>query len=339
MDASARIGRLVFKEPAVGDESKRSAWSRCPQPDLPVAKMFFSSAENVADTSDVILAPNSRSRKASVEFQKLCPVMSVRDDLNIHYVENPRRGPRNSHETIHAMQRKSRALPHRPRKHALLTTTASNCMVQAVDCTEHPPEWLVAQQEKTAVLGESSVDESAAPTDKQVCFHWEKPVEVWEDIFHHYALTSLVVASVGRLPILQAAVRLGLKTTALCRNEVHMELVRNSMVEWLMKDSETNEEAPYFVSRAGLIEQYGLPEDMPGEHPAFNVDEASGAQPAEDEFDEASGAQPAEAMSDLDEASEASDADDATEPCSVDDSDIDLPEPPRKRPAAARRSS
>ena len=99
-----------------------------------------------------------------------------------------------------------------------------------------------------AVLGEGCLDKSAAPTEKEVCFHWEKPVEVWEDIFHHYALSSVVIASVGRLPILQAAVKLGVKVTALCRNEVHMELVRKSMVEFLIKDSERNEEVLYFES-------------------------------------------------------------------------------------------
>ena len=87
------------------------------------------------------------------------------------------------------------------------------------------------------------------------CFHWEKSKEVWEDIFHRSGLTSLVVASAGWLPLLQASIQLNIKTMALFRNQDHLETMQEAVRRGLYTESATNQEAPYNVSRAAMIEQ------------------------------------------------------------------------------------
>ena len=135
---------------------------------------------------------------------------------------------------------------------------------------------MVTREQKLAILGPDSLtatQKNVEMGDQVVLFHWEKPVKLWDEIFHHYGLTSIVVASVGRLPLLQAAVNLGIRTLALCRNEDLMKVAKESMINWMVIESSINQEAPYFVSRAMLIDQYGLEPDEPPPMP-------SGLQPA-----------------------------------------------------------
>ena len=167
-----------------------------------------------------------------------------------------------------------------------MSTTQSNCLVQVDDEAEHKPEWMVTREQKLAILGPDSLtatQKNVEMGDQVVLFHWEKPVKLWEEIFHHYGLTSMVVASVGRLPLLQAAVNLGIRTLALCRNTDHMKVAKESMINWMVIESSINQEAPYFVSRAMLIDQYGLEPDMPsGSQPAAEIPSAGDDEGKED---------------------------------------------------------
>ena len=261
--------------PVTPESSNRSPWSTSPMPDVPCAKIFFGAAVAVGKPNDILIAPNCRSKGGSLEYGKLMS-LTVKDDLNVHYAEGVRRGWRNCHEVVHACCSKALTLPGRPRRTYTMSTTQSNCLVQVDDEAEHKPEWMVTREQKLAILGPDSLtatQKNVEMGDQVVLFHWEKPVKLWEEIFHHYGLTSMVVASVGRLPLLQAAVNLGIRTLALCRNTDHMQVAKESMINWMVIESSINQEAPYFVSRAMLIDQYGLEPDKPPPEP-------SGSQPA-----------------------------------------------------------
>jgi len=107
--------------------------------------------------------------------------------LIIQYIEEAKRGPRNSHEIVHAAQTKNMQAPTCLCKHFRLTATASNGIIMVTDCVQHPDHWLVKKQEKVAILGEDALippGETNAPAHSlRTCFHWEKSKEVWEDIF------------------------------------------------------------------------------------------------------------------------------------------------------------
>ena len=99
------------------------------------------------------------------------------------------------------------------------------------------------------------------PTDKTVLFHWEKRMEVYEEMFHHFHLTSITVASCGRVQMLKACLRMNIKCLALYRNEVHLKLLREDLLAWMTTESESNHGCHYYLKRDDLIEQLGLDPD------------------------------------------------------------------------------
>ena len=213
------------QEPRISEQSKKAIESTSPQPDAPVSKMFFEAALAVGKDQDVLIAPNARSQGASRILQTHLAKASHPDSLMLIYKEYPGKGKRKLTETVHAGSMKAFGLqPARARLHYQMTTTTSDAIVQVLDMDE-PLE--VQVQQKAAILGADqmmAVEKMKAPTDKVVLFHWEKRQEVYEEIFHHFQLTSLTTASCGRLPLLKACVKMGIKVLALYRNEtVHCE--------------------------------------------------------------------------------------------------------------------
>ena len=69
-----------------------------------------------------------------------------------------------------------------------MSTPQGNCLVQVDDEAEHKPEWMVTREQKLAILGPDSLtatQKNVEMGDQVVLFHWEKPVKLWEEIFHH----------------------------------------------------------------------------------------------------------------------------------------------------------
>ena len=108
----------------------------------------------------------------------------------------------------------------------------------------------------------TSAEKMLKPTDKVVLFYLEKRQEVYEEILHHFQITSITVASCGRLQLLQACVKLGIKCLALCRNAAHLKLLKDDLLAWMFEESLTNECCYFYLKRKDLIDQLGLEPDV-----------------------------------------------------------------------------
>ena len=113
-----------------------------------------------------------------------------------------------------------------------------------------PDEWeplTVEQQEKVAILGGTGLQPSERtmnPTDPVLLFSGEKNQKVWEELLHHFRITSATVMSPGVTTLLRACMNRGVKCSALCRNEEHLMIVKWKLREYVMTETATNEEFP-----------------------------------------------------------------------------------------------
>ena len=246
------------QEPQVTE--KKSVMTTSPQPDGPVAKMFYEAALTLATENDVLIGPNARSAGASKLLAQGVAKAAVHEVVNIIYKEYPLKGKQKLHEVVHvAMTKTSGYQPVRPRLYYQLTTTASDVIIQAedMDC----PQFL-EQQEKMGILGHLQPSEKMLkPTDKVMLYHWEKHEKLYEELLHHFQLSSLTTASCGRLPLLKACVRRGVRCLALYRNKAHGDVLRRDMIAWMYEESLTNPDSGYYLKRQDLIEQLGLDPD------------------------------------------------------------------------------
>ena len=142
------------QEPRIAEKARHCVKTVPPQPDVPVAKMFFEAVLTVAKENDILIAPNARSAGAS---KALLPSLGTKaatycgDVLNIIYKEYAGRSRCRLHEIVHVSATKTvGSLPPQPRLHYQLTTTASDTIVQADDM--EMPDY-VEQQEKAAIAG------------------------------------------------------------------------------------------------------------------------------------------------------------------------------------------
>jgi hypothetical protein len=234
------------QEPKIADKSKNHVRGVSPQPDGPMAKLFFESALGIAKDNDVLIAPNARSLGASRTLMVPLSKATFTDALNIIYKEALAKGRTRLHEVVHLAAQKSFGLqPARSRLHYVLTTTGSDSIVQAEDM-DMPGK--VEQQEKAAILGLDDMlqtEKMMRPKDKVQLFHWEKTQEVYEEMLRHLRLTGLTTASCGRLPLLKACVRMHVKCLALYRNETHHDILQRDLFAWMFEESSTNPNAPY----------------------------------------------------------------------------------------------
>ena len=250
------------QEPRISGQSKKAVESTSPQPDAPVSKMFFEAAIAVSTKQDILIAPNARSHGASKTLTSHMAKALHPDSLMLVYKEYPAKGKQKLTETVHAASMMAFGLqPARARIHYPLTTTTSDAVVQVLEMEE---PFKVEAQEKAAILGAdqmTSAEKMLAPTERLVLMHWEKRQEVYEEIFHHWQLTSLVTASVGRQQLLRACIKMGIKVLALCRNAAHLRVVKRDLLEWMYDESWSNPECNYYLPRRDLIEQLGLEPD------------------------------------------------------------------------------
>ena len=250
------------QEPKIADKSKNHIRAVSPQPDAPMAKMFFEAVLSIATENDILLAPNGRSAGASRTLLGLLSKPGSSDALNITYKEHASKGRSRLHEVVHIATTKPCGLqPARARLYYQLTTTASDSIIQAADMEATDK---VEQQEKLAIMGEDNLlptEKMLKPTEKVVLFHWEKPQEVYEEMLHHLRLTGLTTASCGRLQLLKACVNRQVKCLALYRNETHHHILQRDLFAWMLEESLTNPQTAYYLTRKDLIEQLGLTPD------------------------------------------------------------------------------
>ena len=246
------------------------------QLDVPRVRVFIEAVEELrkdgGDANDIFVMASNMSTKTTQEYTKLWANKDAqRTDLSIVYKE--RKGTRASSvvEAVHSWTINGRlAARQKPaqkeRLHYKLTTTGADAIVMA---DPQPEDWAglqVEQQDKIAILGPAALqswERDVDPTSKVVLFSGEKDIKVWEEIFHHFGITSATVLSVGVAPIVQACMNRGIHTLALCKNAEHMKVVESKLVEYAIVQSESNEDFPYVISRKALIDKLGLQPDEP----------------------------------------------------------------------------
>jgi len=96
--------------------------------------------------------------------------------------------------------------------------------------------------------------------DLTVLYPREKEAILVEDIGHHYALTTAAVVSSGRGEAVVGMHKLGAKVIAFHTGEVHKRIITDYFKQYMMKASQ-EEDCPYYLSRASIIELLGLDPD------------------------------------------------------------------------------
>ena len=252
------------QEPKIGDQCKKNVNNVPPQPDQPVAKMFFEASMAVAKDGDLLLAPNARSAGASKILLKYFEKASHTESLSLVYKEYPGRGKQKLTEVVHAASMKPYGFqPAEARLYYQLTTTTTDAIVQVRD-VEEPAK--VHLQDKVAILGQDQLmahEKMLKPTDQTVLLHWEKRQDVYEEIFHHFHLSSITTASCGRIQLIKACLKMGIRCLALYRNAAHLKVLKQDVLSFMYTESETNPECYYYLKRDDLIEQLGLEPDRP----------------------------------------------------------------------------
>ena len=86
--------------------------------------------------------------------------------------------------------------------------------------------------------------------------------------FRARGMAVVHICSSNRLPLLIGAVNMNIKVLAICKNESHMALVKKDLLDYMVAESQQDQEAEYYVSRAKLIDEYGLRPDEAAPAPA-----------------------------------------------------------------------
>ena len=79
--------------------------------------------------------------------------------------------------------------------------------------------------------------------------------------FRARGMAVVHICSSNRLPMLIAAMKMNIKVLAMCKNESHLALVKKDLLDYMLAESQQDQEAEYYVSRAKLIDEYGLQPD------------------------------------------------------------------------------
>ena len=115
--------------------------------------------------------------------------------------------------------------------------------------------------------------------------HQEKVIQVWRDVLHHYAFSTLCTASPGSGDLLLAAFDLGIPAACLCKNQAHEELLRNR-VEDYAREAIDRRGSRYFKPIESFCDELEIdPADLaaPEGDEESKESEASDGEDAEDE--------------------------------------------------------
>jgi hypothetical protein len=116
----------------------------------------------------------------------------------------------------------------------------------------------------------------------------EKCAKLVEDIGHHFAVTVAAVLTPGRFEAVLGMHKLGAKVIAFYKNAPHKDLITANFLKYMYEASQ-QEDCPFFLSRAMIIEKKGLEPDPaiaePEPTPKAENDDANG----EDDNDEEAG--------------------------------------------------
>lgn len=301
-------------EPKLGEGE--SLWARYPPLDKVLAERFFKAAGQVS-------MGQAQASFAAMCFTRQVPDPAVlklvsgepfdgvsADHLNIIYKEPEKgRGQRRSRTALMeravcflskaAVAAIERANGKRcGRRHFTSTSTWSDTLVQATQRSaggrlESP--FTVNLETKSRVLGVHNLlrgeDADAAEASPEVAkaerflLHQEKVIQVWRDVLHHYAFSTLCTASPGSGDLLLAAFDLGIPAACLCKNQAHEELLRHR-VEDYAREAIDRRGSLYFKPIESFCEELEID---PADLAALEGDEEgkeSGASDGEDAEDE-----------------------------------------------------
>jgi hypothetical protein len=131
--------------------------------------------------------------------------------------------------------------------------------------------------------------------DLCVLYPREKCAKLVEDIGHHFAVTVAAVLTPGRFEAVLGMHKLGAKVIAFYKNTAHKELITTNFLKYMFEASQ-QEDCPFFLSRAMIIEKKGLEPDPATAEPAkaenddpkgeSDNDEEAGESEEPDEEDE-----------------------------------------------------
>ena len=249
--------------------ANHSPWSSPPLPDVAVCRMFFETAVSHATPEDIFFFTDGKSAQARAQLGKLFGAMKRSEEVKIIYKERPENRTTKARlcEGVHAFSAVSQvAVSRAPRLHYTLTTTASDCILMADEATEDTAHRILRSEKQDIWALDSLPPEEEGSPQSIIGFHFEKPILLYEELFHHFGLSTLVLLSGGTGNPQIAALRLGIKSITLARNQAHIDLLKSRLLEYLVQLSEkqTLEDLPghppnpFYVSRASLIEDLGL---------------------------------------------------------------------------------
>jgi hypothetical protein len=156
-----------------------------------------------------------------------------------------------------------------PRLHFTLTSTASDCILMASEPSESSSKTF-PKDVKQATLGPNGIlPQERAANDPVVLFHHEKTVQLYEEIFHHFNLSSLILLSGGAGNAVVAAMRLGIKALTFAKNNSHKDTIRTRLLEYMVEashhahvvDLPGSPANPLFLARATLLADLSLEAD------------------------------------------------------------------------------
>jgi hypothetical protein len=245
----------------VSDASNKSAANCPPPPDIPIAKLFFDTAvgiaEATAESRDICLLPSCKSKSAVQSYQPLLIKMKETEDLQIVYKQSAGKQRDSLQETVLGRTFKNLKFESTPRLYYQLTTTGADCMLQVALIDTKTNE--ITKAVKQSIVGEIGLqpkERIMTDTDLTQLFYFEKTVETWEEIFHHFELTSGTFCTLGGGNIVIAALKRDMKILGLARNSAHLEFVNGRVLKFLF-DASQKKDSPYFLSRDDLLDRLG----------------------------------------------------------------------------------
>jgi hypothetical protein len=195
------------------------------------------------------------------------------EDLQIVYKQSAGKQRDSLQETVLGRTCKHLKFESTPRLYYQLTTTGADCMLQVASIDTKTNE--IAKAMKQSIVGEIGLQQKERmmkDTDLTQLFYFDKSIETWEEIFHHYELTSGTFCTLGGGNIVIAALKRDMKILGLARNSAHLEFVNGTVLKFLV-DASQKKDSPYFLSRDDLLDRLGYARE---EQAAVSIEKKKG---------------------------------------------------------------